>query len=101
MESYEGDFIESLQELKAKDTKLFRPELAKDYFQQDYRYPQRYKRIPDYRTQLVWEPEFLLDQSTKTLTFYTSDIKGSYEVVLEGFNEQGKPLSLRKVIEVK
>ncbi len=101
MESYEGDFIESLPALKEKDTKLFRPELAKDYFDQDYRYPERYKRIPDYRTQLVWEPQFKLDGSTETMTFYTSDVKGSYEVVLEGFNEQGKPLSLRKFIEVK
>jgi hypothetical protein len=101
MESYEGDFIESLPALKEKDTKLFRPELAKDYFDQDYRYPERYKRIPDYRTQLVWEPQFKLDGSTKTLTFYTSDVKGSYEVVLEGFNQQGEPLSLRKFIEVK
>jgi len=101
MESYEGDFIESLPALKEKDTKLFRPELAKDYFDQDYRYPERYKRIPDYRTQLVWEPQFRLDGSTRTLTFYTSDVKGRYEVVLEGFNEQGKPLSLRKIIEVK
>lgn len=101
MESYEGDFIESLPALKEKDTKLFRPELARDYFDQDYRYPERYKRIPDYRTQLVWKPQFKLDESTKTLTFYTSDVKGSYEVVIEGFNEQGKPLSLRKFIEVK
>lgn len=101
MESYDGDFIESLPALKAKDTELFRPELAKDYFVQDYRYPERYKRIPDYRNQLIWEPKFNLDGSTKTLSFYTSDVKGRYEVVLEGFNEQGKPLSLREVIEVR
>ena len=101
MDSYDGDFIESLPGLKDNDTKLFRPELARDYFDQDYRYPERYKRIPDYRAQLVWEPQFKLDGSTKTMTFYTSDVKGSYEVVLEGFNEQGKPLSLRKFIEVK
>jgi len=101
MESYEGDFIESLPELKAKDTQLFRTELAKEYYQQDYRYPQRYKRIPDYRSQLVWEPQFQLDGSSKDLSFYTSDVKGSFEVILEGFNEKGKPLSLRQVIEVK
>lgn len=101
MESYEGDFIESLPELKAKDTQLFRPELAKEYYQQDYRYPQRFKRIPDYRSQLLWEPQFQLDGSSKDLSFYTSDVKGSFEVILEGFNEKGKPLSLRKVIEVK
>ena len=101
MESYEGDFIESLPALKEKDTQLFRPELGKDYFVQDYRYPERYKRIPDYRNQLIWEPKFKLDGSTKTLSFYTSDVKGRYEVVLEGFNEQGEPLSLREVIEVR
>ena len=91
----------TMPELKAKDTQLFRPELAKQYYQQDYRYPQRYKRIPDYRSQLVWEPQFQLDGSSKDLSFYTSDVKGSFEVILEGFNEKGKPLSLRQVIEVK
>ena len=101
MESYEGDFIESLPKLKEKDTKLFRPELAKDYFIQNYKYPERYKRIPDYRNQLVWEPQFRLDATNKSLSFYSSDLKGSYEVVLEGFNKEGKPLSMRKVIEIK
>ena len=91
----------SLPELKENDTQLFRPELAKDYFQQDYRYSERYKRIPDYRNQLVWEPQFRLDSTSKDFSFYTSDVKGAYEVVLEGFNEQGKPLSLRRVIEVR
>lgn len=101
MESYDGDFIESLPALKAKDTELFRPELAKDYYQQDYRYSERFKRIPDYRKQLLWEPRFQLDGSNKTLSFYSSDLKGNYEVVLEGFNQEGKPLSLRQVIEVR
>ena len=101
MESYDGDFIESLPQLKEQDTQLFRPELAKNYYQQDYRYPNRYKRIPDYRKQLLWDPEFDLSSDSKTLSFYTSDVKGSYEVVLEGFNKKGKPLSLRQVFEVR
>lgn len=100
MESYEGDFIESLPQLKEEGTKLFRPELVKDYHRQDYRYRDLHKRIPDFRSQLVWEPEFRLDGASKTYSFYTSDLSGAYEVSIEGFNESGKALSLRTLFQV-
>ncbi len=101
MESFDGDFIESLPQLKGQETPLFRPEAQKEYYHQDYKYPERYKRIPDFRTQLVWEPEFDLTKKNNEYSFYTSDISGSYEVIIEGFNKKGRALSLRQVFEVK
>lgn len=101
MESYEGDFIESLPQLKGRETDLFRPELAKKYHKQDYRYQERYKRIPDFRTQLAWEPNFQLNDANTVYSFYTSDLSGTFELVLEGFNSEGKALSLKKVFEVR
>ena len=101
MESFDGDFIESLPQLKGQETPLFGPEAQKEYYRQDYRYPERYKRIPDFRTQLVWEPEFDLTKKNNEYSFYTSDISGSYEVIIEGFNKKGRALSLRQVFEVK
>ncbi len=100
MESYEGDFIESLPQLKEEGTKLFRPELVKDYHKQDYRYKDLHKRVPDFRSQLVWEPGFRLDGASKTYSFYTSDLSGAYEVSIEGFNDSGKALSLKTVFRV-
>ena len=32
---------------------------------------------------------------------YTSDLKGTYEVILEGFTTYGKPVSVRNTIEVR
>ena len=101
MESFDGDFIESLPQLKGQETQLFRPEAQKEYYRQDYKYPERYKRIPDFRTQLVWEPEFDLTKKNTEYSFYTSDVSGSYEVIIEGFNKKGRALSLRQVFEVK
>ena len=100
MESYEGDFLESLPQLDEEKTRLFRPELNKNYHKQDYRYKERYRRIPDFRTQLVWEPDFRLEGTSKSYYFYTSDLDGMYEISIEGFSDDGKPLSLRKVFRV-
>ena len=101
MESFDGDFIESRPQLKGQETPLFRPEAQKEYYHQDYKYPERFKRIPDFRTQLVWEPEFNLTKKNTEYSFYTSDVSGSYEVIIEGFNKKGRALSIRQVFEVK
>ena len=53
----------------------------------------------DYRRQLYWNPELKLD-SSDTLEFYTSDLTGTFEVIIEGYNAEGKPVSLKKEFEV-
>ena len=62
MESYEGDFLSSLPNIYNQQTELFIPQADKTYYKQDYSYPKRYQRIPDYRNQLLWEPSWVLDE---------------------------------------
>ncbi|MEJ2584178.1 MAG: hypothetical protein P8Z38_03790 [Robiginitalea sp.] len=57
--------------------------------------------IPDFRYQLLWEPNMQLDGPGETVSFYTSQVPGRYEIVLEGFTTYGKPISLKAYIEVK
>ena len=42
-----------------------------------------------------------MDKKEDTLSFFTSDLKGNFEVVLEGFTEDGKPVYVSKNITVK
>lgn len=68
----------------------------KTYFKQNYS-RDKYKRIPDYRTQLYWNPAI----DSKEITFYTSDVTGVFEINIEGFTNDGKSVSIKKLIEVK
>ncbi|RKF03560.1 hypothetical protein C8N26_1949 [Tenacibaculum lutimaris] len=51
------------------------------------------KRIPDFRTQLFWNPNFNL--KNKEIIFFTSDIVGEYEVNLKGYTNTGNFVSYK------
>ncbi|TJY33460.1 hypothetical protein [Pontimicrobium aquaticum] len=57
-------------------------------------------RIPDYRKQLFWNPSIKLNHQTSNFSFFTSDNTGQYELRIEGFTEQGEPISLSKTFKV-
>ena len=90
-----GDFV--------TDLALFKPEQKKNYYQQKYEETNDLasSRIPDYRSQLLWEPSIDLSANEINFKFYTSDNLGDYEISLEGFTKDGKPVSLREVITVE
>ncbi|MET3022184.1 hypothetical protein [Flavobacterium hydatis] len=71
------------------------------YFKQDYTDGNKYDRIPDYRYQLLWQPEVTLENKENTISFFTSDVSGEFEISLEGFTQEGIPVSLRETFEVK
>jgi len=51
---------------------------------------ERTSPIPDTRTSLYWNPNVTVDQNgVGELSFYTSDIVGSYRVVIQGITEGG------------
>ncbi|HKZ65560.1 MAG TPA: hypothetical protein VJ111_04360, partial [Chitinophagaceae bacterium] len=55
---------------------------------------EREKRIPDLRSTLYWTSDVSTDKSEKELLqFYTSDQKGKFLIVLQGFNAKGEPVS--------
>lgn len=49
---------------------------------------EKQSRLPDYRNVLYWAPQIPADN--KQLSFYTSDVKGKYIVVVQGIDENGK-----------
>ncbi len=75
---------------------LINPEPKKMYYKEDYSNSKN-NRVPDYRTQLYWNPN--LDPS-KNITFYTSDIKGEYTIEIQGIDKKNKPIFIQKQITV-
>lgn len=83
------------------DASVLRPSIKKEYYTPDYTDKSKYERIPDYRYQLLWLPQFTLANTENPISFYTSDITGTFEIILEGFTDQGIPISLKDTFEVQ
>lgn len=60
------------------------------------------KYAPDFRTDLLWEPNISLTKDDDfELEFTTSDVKGEYELKIEGITEDGEPIVFIKSIIVE
>lgn len=100
VETFEGDFFKSYQTDASQTFTIALPFPEKKYFQQ--RYPvQGADQIPDYRNLLYWNPQIDLKEGGIQLEFFTSDVSGIFEIVLEGFTSYGKPIYLTKEFEVQ
>lgn len=75
-----GDFITTFPMQSLEPTKQIK---ALDYTSNSL------QRIPDYRNQLYWEPSLTIDSDSVSSSFYTSDVTGTFEVVLEGYSNEG------------
>lgn len=77
-------------------------EPVKDYQFPEYGQDQSRDRIPDFRDQLYWQPNVYLGaEKPYMLEFYTSDTTGEFDIVVEGFSEDGQPVSIIKTFTVK
>jgi len=103
IKTIDGNFLESVPELKMASIPLTFPAARKNYYRQQYDQEEvsKYSRIPDFRYQLFWEPKFSIESSEESFEFYTSDVPGEYEIVLEGFTTYGKPISSRETFVVE
>lgn len=58
--------------------------------------------LADYRTDLLWEPYITLSHNKDfELVFTTSDIKGEYELIIQGISESGDPIVIKQSILVE
>lgn len=57
---------------------------------------------PDQRDQLLWLPNFeVTPSSSAAIKFFTSDVLGTFEMVIEGYTLGGQPVSIIREFEVK
>ena len=103
VKTIEGNFKEMMNQDYIKEVNLKLPEPRKYYFKQTYesQTADEPSRIPDLRTQLLWQPSVEINSQTESLDFYTSDVPGTFEIHLEGFTRQGDPVSVKKEITVE
>ncbi|WP_143083663.1 MULTISPECIES: hypothetical protein [Salegentibacter] len=93
-----GDFPNEFQDESMISTKLKIPRKSKEYYSPNYP-NESLRRIPDYRYQLLWNPEVKFND--EPLRLFTSDLNGEFEINLEGFTEDGKPISITKTFYVE
>lgn len=96
-----NDFVSKANGNYILKPEVIRPLKKKIYYTPDYTDTIRNARIPDYRYQIAWIPELTLDKNENIISFYTSDVSGTFEIVLEGFTTEGIPISMRKIFEIR
>jgi hypothetical protein len=103
IQTKDNDFLEGFNEDFVAKESMIIPQLGKFYFKPDYSQNKpNSNRIPDFRLQLLWEPNFEYSQdANNVIMFYTSDVPGEYEISIEGFSAKGKPVSMIKSFSVK
>lgn len=74
---------------------------AREFYSPDYDSPKPEHKEPDYRTTLYWEPNVSVGGKGFTnLKFFTGDVAGNYEIVVEGISADGVPIRKVKTFEV-
>lgn len=100
IETIGGDFFNEINKKFLHKTELIIPPPAKTFFFPTYQMAASNNRIPDLRTQLYWKPSVKLNSGKTSVEFYTSDIEGNYEIVINGFTGNGDPIHLVKDFRV-
>ncbi|HLW31750.1 MAG TPA: hypothetical protein VKX40_05785 [Aequorivita sp.] len=100
VETKQGDFIPLDLDGYSKTFKISPVERRKQYYSPTYNNSNVLSRIPDYRVQLLWQPELKNEQSG-FISFYTSDVSGVFQISLEGFTDEGVPISVKQFFKVK
>ena len=102
IKTIKGDFFEDYAPADGINVPIEKPMLKKNYFKQDYiMEDEGNHHIPDYRRILFWEPYVALGDTDLAFEFFTSDLTGEFEVVLDGFTTYGKPITVYKTIVVQ
>lgn len=55
----------------------------------DYGKGLKSSRIPDFRNLLFWDAKLKLTESMNTISFYTSDAYGDYDIIIRGYDKHG------------
>ncbi|WP_299256632.1 hypothetical protein [uncultured Aquimarina sp.] len=99
IETIAGDYLNSIN-TSAKIT-LSSLQASKKYFKQKYSDDKSNNKIPDFRNQLLWQPNVKMTKGKSSIEFYTSDVVGDFEICLEGFKDNGFPISIKTYITVE
>src|SRR5690606_37319630 len=89
VETKKGDFTPTKTEGLTEEINLPPAVKGKKYFQPNYSEKSLNSRIPDYRVQLLWQADLEFSDMEASRICYTSDVSGIFEVMLEGYSNDG------------
>lgn len=94
-----NDFIDNVKGLES--TPLYGYTAVREFYEPDYAVEQPDSSKPDRRRTLYWAPNLITDGSTRTikLFFYNNDSSKKLKLVLEGVNDNGQFISIRKLLQ--
>lgn len=75
--------------------------VAKEFYAPSYDIIDYTAGKPDYRSTLYWNPNIMVKNDTTSVSFYTSDQEGVFDIILEGITSEGKPVYKRDVLYVE
>ena len=58
-------------------------------------------RIPQFKDLIYWAPMIQHQKGKLNLLFYTSEVKGLFEIRIEGISDAGEKISRRKYFEAE
>ena len=96
-------YSDKAERLDTSDLIVYKYEAPQKYENQAaevYEGPETDTRIPDYRSQLYWNP-YLEVTSKESLVFYTGDIAGTYVVDVVGLNAKGQFVKFQTTFTVE
>jgi hypothetical protein len=101
--TYDGDLGGYSLDAGALAIKFDGVQLQRKFYSPEYINDQAKKsRMPDLRNVLMWKPDININKDLRTsCSFYTSDFKGTYAVVVQGLSQNGTPLSSTLLFSVK
>ncbi len=100
VETKKGDFVPTLSKDYIEELNLPSAVKKKEQYRTDYSNKTILSRIPDYRVQLLWQPQIVLEKEGYSTSFYTSDVSGLFEISLEGYTDNGKFISSKSYFSV-
>ncbi len=100
VETKKGDFILPLSENYIEVLNLPPAVKRKEQFRADYSNQSAFSRIPDYRVQLLWQPDVVFGEEGYSTSFFTSDVAGDFEIIIEGYTDSGQFISAKSYFKV-
>jgi hypothetical protein len=101
IETYDGD-AKNVNTEEMWEINYVQPIPPKVYYTPAYDGKKDLTRIPDFRTQLYWNPfSTVTSGESTTLEFHTSDVTGKYFIEVVGTTSSGKKIYWRETFEVK
>lgn len=76
-------------------------QVQREFYSPKYEATSR-NRVPDHRSLLHWQPVLRTEKDqTATVEFYTSDLTGEFEIVVQGISSDGEVGAIRQPFTVK